>query len=158
MSAATITAAVGSLGAATIRTEVGSLSVTTRYQYRRACGAAAHGKAVLGQLHRVASTGGLAEHPCQATDTSKVLGAAVGRRHAWQRHGVLLASHEDLPRPALAKHRQYVWGTRVPSSAFFLSMRTGRSPTASYSIFSSRGGSRTDRLSFYILEEECLCK
>ena len=45
---------------------------------------------------------------------------------------------KSLPCPALAKHRQYMWGTRVPFSAFFLSMRTGKFPTASYSILSSR--------------------
>ena len=28
---------------------------------------------------------------------------------------------KSLPRPALAKHRQYMWGTRIPFSAFYLS-------------------------------------
>ena len=28
---------------------------------------------------------------------------------------------KNLPRPALAKHRQYMWGTRIPFSAFYLS-------------------------------------
>jgi hypothetical protein len=41
---------------------------------------------------------------------------------------------KNLPRPVLAKHRQYMWGTRIPFSAFYLSLKTGRSPTASYNI------------------------
>ncbi len=28
---------------------------------------------------------------------------------------------KSLPRPALFKHRQYMWGTRIPFSAFYLS-------------------------------------
>jgi hypothetical protein len=28
---------------------------------------------------------------------------------------------KSLPRPALAKHRQYMWGTLIPLSAFYLS-------------------------------------
>ena len=42
---------------------------------------------------------------------------------------------KSLPRPALTKHRQYMWGTRVPFSAFYLSLKTGRSPSAAYDIF-----------------------
>ena len=45
---------------------------------------------------------------------------------------------KSLPRPALVKHRQYMWGTRVPFSAFYLSLKTGKSPTASHSIFAIR--------------------
>ena len=44
---------------------------------------------------------------------------------------------KSVPRPALAKHRQYMWGTRVPFSAFYLSLKTGMPPLASYSIFST---------------------
>ena len=29
---------------------------------------------------------------------------------------------KSLPRPALAKHRQYMWGTRIPFSAFLISL------------------------------------
>ena len=36
---------------------------------------------------------------------------------------------KSLPRPALAKHRQHMWGTRIPFSAFYLSLKTGRPPT-----------------------------
>ena len=34
---------------------------------------------------------------------------------------------KSLPRPALVKHsvRQYMWGTQVPFSAFYLSLKTG---------------------------------
>jgi len=39
-----------------------------------------------------------------------------------------------LPRPALAKHRQYMWGTRIPFSSIYLSVKTGPSPTASYNF------------------------
>jgi hypothetical protein len=46
---------------------------------------------------------------------------------------------KSLPRPALAKHRQYMWGTRIPFSAFYLSLKTGRSPTASYNIITPCG-------------------
>ena len=46
---------------------------------------------------------------------------------------------KSLPRPALAKHRQYTWGTRIPFSAFYLSLKTGRSPTASYNIITPCG-------------------
>jgi hypothetical protein len=46
---------------------------------------------------------------------------------------------KSLPRPALAKHRQYMWGIRIPLSAFYLSLKTGRSPTASYNIISPCG-------------------
>jgi hypothetical protein len=52
---------------------------------------------------------------------------------------------KSLPRPALAKHRQYMWGTRIPFSAFSLSLKTGRSPTASYNIITMRISSRTRR-------------
>ena len=45
---------------------------------------------------------------------------------------------KSLPRPALVKHRQYMWGTRVPFSAFDLSLKTGKSPTASHPIFATR--------------------
>jgi hypothetical protein len=45
---------------------------------------------------------------------------------------------KSLPRPALAKHRQYMWGTRIPFSAFYLSLKTGRS--------AMRTSSRTRRL------------
>ena len=45
---------------------------------------------------------------------------------------------KSLPRPALVKHRQYMWGTRVPFSAFYLSLKTGKSPTASHPIFATR--------------------
>ena len=41
---------------------------------------------------------------------------------------------KSLPRPALAKHRQYMWDTRIPFSTFYLSLKTGRSPTASHNI------------------------
>ena len=41
---------------------------------------------------------------------------------------------KSLPRPALAKHRQHMWGTSIPFSAFYLSLKTGRSPTAAYHI------------------------
>jgi len=41
---------------------------------------------------------------------------------------------KSLPRPALSKHGQYMWGTRIPFSAFYLSLKTGRPPTASYNI------------------------
>jgi hypothetical protein len=46
---------------------------------------------------------------------------------------------KSLPRPALAKHRQYMWRTRIPFSAFYLSLKTGRSPTASYTIITPCG-------------------
>jgi hypothetical protein len=46
---------------------------------------------------------------------------------------------KSLPRPALAKHRQYMWGTRIPFSALYLSLKTGRPPTASYNIITSCG-------------------
>ena len=45
---------------------------------------------------------------------------------------------KSLPRPALVKHRQYMWGTRVPFSAFYLSLKTGKFPMASHSIFAIR--------------------
>ena len=48
---------------------------------------------------------------------------------------------KSLPRPALAKHRQFMWGTRIPFSAFHLSLKTQTAPTASYDIF-PRGGCR----------------
>ena len=41
---------------------------------------------------------------------------------------------KNLPRPALTQHRQYMWGTRVPFSAFFSSVKTGDPPKAAYSI------------------------
>ena len=41
---------------------------------------------------------------------------------------------KSLPRPALAKQKQYKWGTRILFSAFYLSLKTGWSPTASYNI------------------------
>jgi len=46
---------------------------------------------------------------------------------------------KSLPRPALAKHWQYMWGTRIPFSAFYLSLKTGRSPTASCNIITPCG-------------------
>ena len=46
---------------------------------------------------------------------------------------------KSLPRPAVAKHRQYMWGTRIPFSAFYLSLKTGRSQTASYNIIPPYG-------------------
>ena len=46
---------------------------------------------------------------------------------------------KSLPRPALAKHRQHMWGTRIPFSAFYLSLKTGQSPTAAYDIITPRG-------------------
>jgi hypothetical protein len=46
---------------------------------------------------------------------------------------------KNLPRPALAKHQQYMWGTCIPFSAFYLSLKTGRSPTASYNIITPCG-------------------
>ena len=46
---------------------------------------------------------------------------------------------KSLPRPALSKHRQYMWGTRIPFSAFYLSLKTGRPPTASYNIITPCG-------------------
>ena len=46
---------------------------------------------------------------------------------------------KSLPRPALAKHRQHMWGTRIPFSAFYLSLKTGRSPTAAYDIITPYG-------------------
>ena len=46
---------------------------------------------------------------------------------------------KGLPRPALSKHRQYMWGTRIPFSAFYLSLKTGRPPTASYNIITPCG-------------------
>ena len=39
------------------------------------------------------------------------------------------------PRPTLVKHRQLMWGTRIPFSAFHLSLKTQKAPTASYDIF-----------------------
>jgi hypothetical protein len=41
---------------------------------------------------------------------------------------------KSLLRPALAKHSQYMWGTRIPFSAFYLSLKTGRPPTTSYTM------------------------
>jgi hypothetical protein len=46
---------------------------------------------------------------------------------------------KSIPRPALAKHRQYMWGTRISFSALYLSLKTGRSPTASYYIITPCG-------------------
>ena len=46
---------------------------------------------------------------------------------------------KSLPRPALAKHRQYMWGTRIPFQAFYLSLKTGRPPMASYNIITPCG-------------------
>jgi hypothetical protein len=46
---------------------------------------------------------------------------------------------KSLPSPALSKHRQYMWGTRIPFSAFYLSLKTGRPPTASYNIITPCG-------------------
>jgi hypothetical protein len=48
-------------------------------------------------------------------------------------------TRKSLPRPALAKHRQYMWGTCIPFSAFYLSLKTGLSPTASYDIITPCG-------------------
>jgi hypothetical protein len=39
---------------------------------------------------------------------------------------------KSLPRPAM-------WGTRIPFSAFYLSLKTGRPPTASYNIITPCG-------------------
>ena len=46
---------------------------------------------------------------------------------------------KSLPRPALSKHRQYMWGTRIPFSAFYFSLKTGRPPTTSYNIITPCG-------------------
>jgi hypothetical protein len=46
---------------------------------------------------------------------------------------------KSLPCPALAKHWQHMWGTRIPFSAFYFSLKTGRPPTASYNIITSCG-------------------
>ena len=46
---------------------------------------------------------------------------------------------KSLPRPALSKHRQHMWGTRIPFSAFYLSLKTGQSPTAAYHIITPCG-------------------
>jgi hypothetical protein len=53
---------------------------------------------------------------------------------------------KSLPRPALAKHRQYMWGTRIPFSAFYLSLKTGRPPTASYNIITPCGSRIRDHV------------
>jgi hypothetical protein len=37
-----------------------------------------------------------------------------------RRQNVADALTKSLPRPALSKHRQYMWGTRIPFSAFYL--------------------------------------
>ncbi len=39
---------------------------------------------------------------------------------------------KSLPRPAFAKHREYMWGTRVPFSAFYSHSRL--SPCAAYVV------------------------
>jgi hypothetical protein len=46
---------------------------------------------------------------------------------------------KSFPRPAFSKHRQYMWGTRIPFSASYLSLKTGRPPTASYNIITPCG-------------------
>jgi hypothetical protein len=39
---------------------------------------------------------------------------------------------KSLPRPAFAQHREYMWGTRVPFSAFYSHSRP--SPRAAYVV------------------------
>ena len=46
---------------------------------------------------------------------------------------------KSLPLPALAKHRQHMWGSRIPFYAFYLSLKTRRSPTAAYDIITPCG-------------------
>ena len=41
---------------------------------------------------------------------------------------------KSLARPAFEKHREHMWGTRVPFSAFFSSVETKIAPVMAYSI------------------------
>ena len=41
---------------------------------------------------------------------------------------------DALTRPAFEKHREHMWGTRVPFSAFFSSVETKIAPVMTYSI------------------------
>ena len=41
---------------------------------------------------------------------------------------------KSLARPAFEKHREYMWGTRVPFSAFFSTVDTKIAPVMAYSI------------------------
>ncbi len=41
---------------------------------------------------------------------------------------------KSLARPAFEKHREYMWGTRVPVSAFFSTVDTKIAPVMTYSI------------------------
>jgi hypothetical protein len=51
------------------------------------------------------------------------------------RHRPAISSHDaDIKSPSLAEHRQYMWGTRIPFSAFYLSLKTRRPPTSSCNI------------------------
>ena len=65
---------------------------------------------------------------------------------------------QSLPRPALSKHRQYMWGTRIPFSAFYLSFKTDGVLQHHHTM---RIPSRTRRLrnisSVYALVCMCCC-
>ena len=65
---------------------------------------------------------------------------------------------QSLPRPALSKHRQYMWGTRIPFSAFYLSFKTDGVLQRHHTM---RIPSRTRRLrnisSVYALVCMCCC-
>ena len=41
---------------------------------------------------------------------------------------------KSLARPPFEKHREYMWGTRVPFSAFFSTVDTKIAPVLAYSI------------------------
>jgi hypothetical protein len=41
---------------------------------------------------------------------------------------------QSLVRPAFEKHREHMWGTRVPFSAFFSTVETKIAPVVAYSI------------------------
>ena len=41
---------------------------------------------------------------------------------------------KSLARPAFEKHREYMWGTRVPFSTFFSNVDTKIAPVMAYSI------------------------
>ena len=41
---------------------------------------------------------------------------------------------KSLTRPAFEKHREHMWGTRVPFSAFFSTVETKIAPVVAYSI------------------------
>ena len=41
---------------------------------------------------------------------------------------------KSLARPAFEKHREHMWGTRVPFSAFFSTVETKIAPVMAYSI------------------------